>query len=126
MWRKRWVRWVAGLASLPLLLVLGLWIWWAGIDFSHSIANTQATRADLAWLPTEPAPTRGRILTVLTSAERSLQLRAQIGKVLDTHTQAHKVVVDTELGAVLRRNRRVGHDRRVVDQAFDAAQGLGQ
>lgn len=72
MWRRRWVRWVVGLASVPLLLVFGLWVWWAGIDFSHSVANPQATRADLLWLPAEPPPARGRILAVLTSAERTL------------------------------------------------------
>lgn len=79
MWRRRWVRWVAGLASVPLLLVLGLWVWWAGIDFSHSVANPQATRADLGWLPTAPAPTRGRILAVLTSAERTLGGQGRAG-----------------------------------------------
>lgn len=72
MWRKRWVRWVVGLAAVPLLLVFGLWVWWAGIDFSHSTANPQATRADLRWLPAEAPPSRGRILAVLTSAERTL------------------------------------------------------
>lgn len=72
MWRKRWVRWVVGLAAVPLLLVFGLWVWWAGIDFSHSVANPQATRADLRWLPAEAPPSRGRILAVLTSAERTL------------------------------------------------------
>jgi len=79
MWRKRWVRWMAGLASLPVLLLFGLWIWWAGIDFSHSVANPQATRADLAWLPAEPPPTRGRILAVVTSAERTLDGRGKAG-----------------------------------------------
>lgn len=71
MWRRS-LQWAAGLASLPLLLVLGSWFWWAGIDFSHSIANPQATRADLHWLPVEAPPARGRILAVLTSAERTL------------------------------------------------------
>ena len=71
MWRKRWVRWVVGLAAVPLLLVFGLWVWWAGIDFSHSIANPEATRADLRWLPAGAPPSRGRILAVQTRAERS-------------------------------------------------------
>jgi putative intracellular protease/amidase len=79
MWRKRWVRWVVGLVSLPVLLVFGLWIWWAGIDFSHSVTNPQATRDDLAWLPAEPPPARGRILAVLTSAERTLDGRGKAG-----------------------------------------------
>jgi putative intracellular protease/amidase len=79
MWRKRWVRWMVGLASVPLLLVFGLWVWWAGIDFSHSIANPQATRADLRWLPAEAPPSRGRILAVLTSTERMLEGRGRAG-----------------------------------------------
>lgn len=72
MWRRRWFRWLMGAAAVPLLAALALWIWWVGIDFSHSEANAQATRADLHWLPAEPPPTRGRILAVLTSAERML------------------------------------------------------
>jgi putative intracellular protease/amidase len=72
MWHKRWVRWVVGVVSLPVLLVLGLWLWWAGIDFTHRGAKPEAARADLAWLPAEAPPTRGRILAVVTSAEHTL------------------------------------------------------
>jgi putative intracellular protease/amidase len=79
MWRKTWLRWVVGLAALPVLLALGLWIWWAGIDFSHSGGDPQAQRADLGWLPALPSPPRGRILAVVTSAERLLDGRGKAG-----------------------------------------------
>lgn len=79
MWRRPWFRWLMGVAALPVLLALALWAWWAGIDFSHSGGNPDATRADLAWLPAQPSPTRGRILAVLTSAERMRGDRGKAG-----------------------------------------------
>lgn len=79
MWRKRGFRWLAGMVAMPVLLALGLWVWWAGIDFSHSGGNPDAMRADLAWLPAQPPPTRGRILAVVTSAERMLGDRGKAG-----------------------------------------------
>ena len=79
MWKKTWVRWVAVLAALPAFAVLGVWSWWAGIDFSHSGGDPEATRGHLAWLPEEVPTTRGRILAVVTSAERTLDGRGRAG-----------------------------------------------
>lgn len=79
MLKRTWVRVLAVAMAVPALLALALWAWWAGIDFSHSGGNPQARRADLAWLPAELPPARGRILAVLTSAERTLDGRGRAG-----------------------------------------------
>ena len=76
---KTWVRWVAVLVALPAFAMLGVWSWWAGIDFSHSGGDPEATRGHLAWLPEEVPATRGRILAVVTSAERTLDGRGRAG-----------------------------------------------
>jgi putative intracellular protease/amidase len=79
MWRTTWLRWVVGLAALPVLVALGLWIWWAGIDFSHSGGNPQAQRSELAWLAAARPQPRGRILAVLSSTPRMLDGRGKAG-----------------------------------------------
>jgi len=79
MWKKTRVRWIAALAALPLVMVIGVWSWWAGIDFSHGGGDPEATRADLAWLPQKQPATRGRILAVVTSAEHTLDGQGRAG-----------------------------------------------
>ncbi|MCK7594167.1 type 1 glutamine amidotransferase domain-containing protein [Pseudomarimonas salicorniae] len=72
MLKKRWIRWTLALLSLPPLLILAGWLWLKGIDFSHSGGDPQARRADLGWVPATPSAERGRILAVVSSAERML------------------------------------------------------
>jgi len=49
----------------------------------------------------------------LRSRQRVLEIRAQIGEILDTHRQAHQRIADTEARALIGGNRRVRHDPRV-------------
>lgn len=65
---KRAVRWTLILLMVPVMLGLGGWVWWSGMDFSHHGGDRSSARSDLAWLPTSADPPRGRILAVVTSA----------------------------------------------------------
>src|SRR5207302_8563218 len=58
--------------------------------------------------------------------ERVFKLGEEVVDVLDADRQAHQALVDAELGAHVLGQRGVGHDRRVLDQALDAAQALGE
>src|SRR5216684_2875084 len=58
--------------------------------------------------------------------EGVFQLVDEVIDVLDADGQAHQAFVDAELGAHVLGQRGVGHDRRVLDQALDAAQALGE
>src|SRR6185503_16172340 len=58
--------------------------------------------------------------------ERVVQLGDQVVDALDADRQAHQAVVDAQAGAHVLGQRRVRHDRRVLDQALDAAQALGE
>src|SRR5690606_25889692 len=69
---------------------------------------------------------RRRIVQSILLRERLLEVREQIFAALDAHGNSHEAIVDAELLPVLGRNRSVGHDRGVLDQAFHAAEGLGQ
>lgn len=60
------------------------------------------------------------------SAQRLFEVGAQVGVVFDAHGQAAEAVVDAERGARFRRYAGVCHERRVFDQAFDAAERFGQ
>src|SRR5438552_1889196 len=50
----------------------------------------------------------------------------QIVRVLDPDRKPHQGVTDAELGAHVRWDGAVGHQRRVLDQALDSAEALGQ
>ncbi len=91
MLRSRWIRWLLGFTSLALATVLAAWLWWSGLDFRHSGGRPDATRADLAWLPTTPVPPRGRILAVLSSTERTLDGRGRAGYELTELSRAYWV-----------------------------------
>ena len=56
--------------------------------------------------------------------ERLIEIRDQVFDVLDAHRQPHQAVADSQARADLRRQRRVRHDRRMLGEAFDAAQAL--
>ena len=58
--------------------------------------------------------------------ERALEIALEVRDVLDADRQPHEVVADAELRPLIRRNRGVRHDRRMLDQALDAAQALGE
>src|SRR6185295_13944119 len=58
--------------------------------------------------------------------ERVVQLGDQVVDALDADREAHQAVVDAQPGAHVLRQRGVGHDRRVLDQALDPAQALGE
>ena len=60
------------------------------------------------------------------SSERLFQVGDQILHVLDAHREAHQAVVDAQCRALVGRNRGVRHQRRMLDQAFDASQAFGQ
>src|SRR5437899_13082128 len=58
--------------------------------------------------------------------ERLAQVAAQIVGVLHAHRKPHQRIADTELGAQRGWNRAMRHERRMLDQAFDAAEALGK
>src|SRR4051794_12810707 len=57
-------------------------------------------------------------------AQRLLQVGDQVAGVLDADRQPDQAVDDADAAARLRRDRGVGHDRRVLDQALHPAQAL--
>src|SRR5437588_6381508 len=76
------------------------------------------------------AKSRPRMTSAVKKAmvllERVFQLGEEVVNVLDAHRQAHQALADAELGAHGLGQRGVGHDRRVLDQALDAAKALGE
>src|SRR5437868_2983296 len=58
--------------------------------------------------------------------ERMLELGDQVLDILDAHREAHQPVADAEPGAHVLGQRGVRHDRRMLDQALDAAEALGE
>jgi putative intracellular protease/amidase len=85
------MRWALALLMVPVVLGLGGWAWWTGIDFSHSGANQDAQRADLAWLPATTAAPRGRILAVVSSARELRDGKPGGGYELTELSRAHWV-----------------------------------
>src|SRR5438046_10008823 len=77
-----------------------------------------------------PAKIRPRMTSAVEKSsvllERVFQLGDEVVDVLDADRQAHQAFVDAELGAHVLWQRGVGHDRRVLDQALDTAQALGE
>src|SRR5262245_29782098 len=60
------------------------------------------------------------------SSERRLELRDQIVHVFDADRQADEPIADAKIRAHLRWQRRMGHDGRVLDEALDATETLGE
>ena len=60
------------------------------------------------------------------SGEGRGELVAQILDIFDADGQPDQPVADAEPLAIRRRHRRVRHDRRMLDQAFDAAERFGE
>src|SRR5215471_8666989 len=61
-----------------------------------------------------------------SSGERLREIGDEVGLVLDADGEADEAVADAERRARFRRYRSVRHDRRMLDQALDAAEALGQ
>ena len=55
-----------------------------------------------------------------------MQIVDQIAQILDPDRQPDERIANPECFALLFRNRCVGHERRMIDQAFDPAQTLCQ
>ena len=55
-------------------------------------------------------------------AERPVEISNQIIRVFDTDRQAHQRIADPRRPPLLRRDRRVRHDRRMLDQAVGASE----
>src|SRR6266513_2922919 len=76
------------------------------------------------------AKSRPRMTSAVKKAmvllECVLQLGEEVVNALDADRQAHQALVDAELGAHVLGQRGVSHDRRVLDQALDAAKALGE
>ncbi len=58
--------------------------------------------------------------------QRLRQVGLQVLQRLDAHRQADQRVTNAQVGAGFRRDAGVGHDRRMLDQAFHPAQALRQ
>src|SRR5205807_534449 len=70
----------------------------------------------------QSATTRARATS--DAVERLEQIFHQVLPVLDSDAEADEAVLDAEHAPRLRRNRGVRHDRRMLDQALDAAERL--
>ena len=55
-----------------------------------------------------------------------LQITDQVRLVLDTDRQTDQPILDTDRFPYIGRNRRMGHDGRMFDQAFDATKAFRQ
>ena len=62
----------------------------------------------------------------MNSCERLREVGSQVVDGFDSHRQPHQRIADAEARALLGRNRRVRHDRRVLDETLDAAQAFGE
>src|SRR5512147_2763111 len=62
---------------------------------------------------------------ILALTKRLLEVGDQVVDVLDTDGQPHEPIVDAEFGAHIGGERRVGHQRRMLGQALDAAEAFG-
>ena len=71
------------------------------------------------------APVSGRI-AMPSTPQRLLQIGDQIVAILDPRRQPHQRIRNADRGALLGRDRAMRHQRRVLDQAFDAAEAFGQ
>ena len=58
--------------------------------------------------------------------ERELQIVDQIAHIFDANRQPNQRIADAERFAFFLRHGRMRHERRMIDQAFDAAQTFGQ
>src|SRR5262249_49470094 len=105
-------------------------------SFLPSWASMRCTTCSI-WLsrcakPTGSARSRRRMVSCFTGydesdrVERVAQVAPQVVDVLDPARQAHERIVDTQCRALRFRNRAVRHQRGMLDQAFDAAEALGE
>ena len=60
------------------------------------------------------------VLPPLLILQRCLQLVTQIAHILDAYGQPDQAIANTKPLAIGGRHRGMGHDGRVLDQAFDA------
>eukprot|EP00042_Codosiga_hollandica_P045113 m.453963 g.453963 ORF g.453963 m.453963 type:complete len:520 (-) comp56942_c0_seq1:105-1664(-) len=58
--------------------------------------------------------------------ERLAEIGNEVSLFLQSNTDANQVVGDAQTHALVRGNRRVGHDRRMIEEALDSTKGLGQ
>src|SRR5580765_5672076 len=80
----------------------------------------------LPWIPPTSQMAQRHAYCISFSVQRCFKLAAQIIYILNADRQPDQAIADAQLLAVRRRNRGVGHDRRMLDQAFDAAKRLGE
>src|SRR5690349_12440062 len=59
-------------------------------------------------------------------SERLIEVGDEVVDILDADGKANERVADAERAALLGRERGVRHDRGMLDEAFDAAQALGE
>src|SRR5262245_51827563 len=77
--------------------------------------------------PAGPAPTIPTWVRRLgMSAERGGEIGDEVLRVLDPDREPHQGIADPEGRAYLRRDRAVRHQRRMLDQAFDAAEAFSE
>lgn len=67
-----------------------------------------------------------RHLRTSEAFQRLVEIVAQILDILNADGDAHERIVDPKLLAALGRNGGVSHDAWVLDEAFNAAKGLGE
>src|SRR6185312_14688455 len=60
------------------------------------------------------------------SPERMFELRDEIVGALDADREPHEAIADPELRTHRRRQARMGHESRVLDEALDPAEALGE
>ena len=62
----------------------------------------------------------------IRTLQNGFQLANQVADILDTDRQTYQRIRDSDFSAFFRRYGCVGHDGRVIDQAFHATQAFGK
>jgi hypothetical protein len=93
---------------------------------ANGCSATPRTRKARSLMSRRDLRLRSNTLDLGHGAERPVEISNQIIRVLDTDRQAHQRIADPRRPPLLRRDRRVRRDRRMLDQAVGASETFRQ